>query len=400
MALIKCPACGGTVSDKAPRCPHCSAQLTGTDSLQQAVQDGMLTTSVTPQAESITPPAKAEETQHIPKLQRGVMYGPPQPEPTPAPQPVPVPQPAPQPAPEKRQSRGRSVLYIVLALLFAAACGAGVYIFMDKKQNKTKSTQVADAAGQTAAGQTAAANDDDWDDDDLGCEIYDPIPAGAENLYGNVYAVSTDDLINDDDSWIKPTLPYGCTRAAVFADRIWLRSSATNADNTNKLALIEYGTYLDVVSQYDDKWTEVRVADGQYAGSRGYVSAEFIISDDEFAVMDCNITPDASARESISTAKWRRALADAVVRQGWEWVSGKLIVSTPYKIDVAPRQMIAFRLFDPSDSTAFMAFIEFYEGDEEYRILGCTDDCDVRDITCTSAGTYRLELDFTRSLLE
>lgn len=372
MALIKCPACGGTVSDKAPRCPHCSAQL----NVQPA-------NTAEPTAETVIAAPTAAKTDPAPALQ---------PEPAPAPQPAPQP----KPAPEKRPSHGRSVLYIVLALLFAAACGAGVYIFMDKKQNKSKSTQVADAAGQTAA-----ANDDDWDDDDdLGCEIYDPIPAGAEYLYGNVYAISTDDLINDDDSWIKPVLPYGCTRAAVFADRIWLRSSATNADDTNKLALIEYGTYLDVVSQYDDKWTEVRVADGQYAGSRGYVSAEFIISDDEFAVMDCNITPDASARENISTAKWRRALADAVVRQGWELVSGKLIVHTPYKIDVAPRQMIAFRLFDPSDSTAFMAFIEFYDGDEEYRILGCTDDCDVRDITCTSVGTYRLELDFTRSLLE
>lgn len=312
------------------------------------------------------------------------------------------PQPTPQPAPviEKRPSHGRSVLYIVLALLFAAACGAGVYIFMDKKQNTAQSTQAADAAGQTAAGQTAAANDDDWDDDDPGCEVYDPIPGGAEHLYGNVYAVSTDDLDNDDDSWIKPVLPAGCTRAVVFADRIWLRGSMSTADNSNKLALIEYGTPLSVITQYGDKWTEVRVADGQYAGSHGYVSTEFIISDEEFDIMDCHITPDASSRESISTAKWRRALADAVVRQGWEWVSDKLIVHTPYKIDVAPRQMIAFRLFDPSDSTAFMAYIEFYDGDEEYRLLGCTDDCDVRDITCTSVGTYRLELDFTRALLE
>lgn len=381
MALIKCPACGGTVSDKAPRCPHCSAQLSAQP-----------TNTAEPTAETVIAAPTAAKADPAPAPQPVPETAVQQPEPTPAPQPEPAP--TPTPVPEKRPSHGRSVLYIVLSLLFAAACGAGVYIFMDKRQNTTKSKQIAEIDKQID-------NAYDWDDDDdLGCEIYDPIPAGAENLYGNVYAVSTDDLINDDDSWIKPVLPYGCTHAAVFADRIWLRSSATNANDTNKLALIEYGTYLDVVSQYDDKWTEVRVADGQYAGSRGYVSTEFIISDDEFDSMDLHITPDAASREKLSTAKWRRALTDAVRQYGWDEICAGLVVSSTYRIEVLPRELIAFRLFDPSDSTAFMAFIEFYEGDEEYRILGCTDDCDVRDITCTSAGTYRLELDFTRSLLE
>lgn len=27
MALIKCPECGGTISDKAVRCPHCGSDF-------------------------------------------------------------------------------------------------------------------------------------------------------------------------------------------------------------------------------------------------------------------------------------------------------------------------------------------------------------------------------------
>ncbi|MDE6861635.1 MAG: hypothetical protein K2J31_02675 [Alistipes sp.] len=383
MALIKCPYCGGTVSDKAARCPHCSRQFTGAGNLQNAPAAN---------AAAATPPAAAPASA---ETQIDNMYAPPRSAPIFAPTPAPG---------SKHSSQGRVLLYVVLALLFGAACGAGFYIFNDRKHKSSdsgKPSLAAAARTENVAEQHRAWDDDEagceYDDDDLGCIIHDPVPDGAEHLYGNVYAISTDELDECGD-WVKPLLPDNARRAAVFADRIWLRSSMSTSDSSNKLALLEYGTHLDVVSQPNDKWTEVRISGGEHHGLRGYAATEFIISVEQFSIMDSHITPDADSREKLSTAKWRRALTDAVCQYGWAGVTDGLIVSTPYKLEALPREVIAFRLFDPSDYTAFMAFIEFYDGDEEYRLLGCTDDCDVRHISVISTGTYRLELDFSSML--
>lgn len=37
MALIKCPECGGIVSDKAPSCPHCGFPLEASISVQEQI---------------------------------------------------------------------------------------------------------------------------------------------------------------------------------------------------------------------------------------------------------------------------------------------------------------------------------------------------------------------------
>lgn len=359
MALIKCPNCGGTISDQAPQCPHCNKPFAG-DAINHTQQ---------------AQPAPQE-----------VMYAPPRPKPT--------------PQPTAKSAGSRTLLYVVIALLFAAACGVGAYIFFDRKHKSDAADKTAAAA--TFAAEAEAVETDDWDDDPgceiSVCEIYDPIPNGAEHLYGNVYTVSTDAWLDECEGWIKPYLEDGTGRAAVFADRIWLRSSMSTDSDSNKLALLDYGTQLDVVSQPSDKWVEVSVSSGEYQYRRGYVSAGFVIDAQKFEIMDRSLTSDARSRENLSTAKWRRALTDALIKSNWQYCPGQLTVTRPYTIDVSPRQLTAFRIYDPSDDTCFIAYIEFYESDEEYRIVGMTYDCAIQNINCTSVGTYQLTLDFSRSL--
>lgn len=364
MALIKCPNCGATISDKAPQCPHCSTKPESS--------------GITTQSSNNTPAAPVTP---------------------PAPQPKSAPQPAPQ-QPAPHGGRGsRTLLYVILALLFAAACGVGVYIFMDRKH---KSEAADKRAANTLLADDATDDDftdeyyDDYSDDDLGCDVFDPIPEGAEHLYDNVYTVSTDAWLDECEGWIKPYLEDGTSRAAVFADRIWLRSSMSTGSDSNKLALLDYGTQLDVVSQPSNQWVEVSVSSGEYQCRRGYVSAEFVIDAQKFEIMDRSLTSDARSRENLSTAKWRRALTDALIKRGWQYCIGQLTVTCPYRIEVLPRELRAFRIYDPSDDTCFIAYIEFYEGDEEYRIVGMTYDCTIQNINCTSVGTYQLTLDFSR----
>lgn len=387
MALIKCPNCGGTVSDQAPQCPHCKAQL---------VDDNDII---------LQPDNPEEEPIHI---DIPSMYAPPRPDPiiddsvfnTTFDDPDFVIATTPQPT--AKSARGRAVLYIVLALLFAAACGVGVYIYMDNKQKSAKNELPASGDAADVV-QTIDDFDDGYDgydsgewDDDIGGDVFDPIPEGSEHLYGHVYAVSTDAWEDECKGWIKPYLPAGTARAAVFADRIWLRSSMSTGSDSNKLALLEYGTMLDVVSQPSDQWVEVRADSGESRGRSGYVSAEFIIDAANFEIMDRLLTSDAQSRSNLSTAKWRRALTDALITGNWQYCPGQLTVTRPYTIDVSPRQMMAFRIFDPSDGISCIAYIEFYEGDEEYRLLGCTYDCEILKGECTSTGSYRLTLDFSR----
>lgn len=354
MALVKCPVCGAMISDKAPRCPHCSTEPASIGITTQSSDDT-------------------------------------------APQPSPAPQPTPQPAPHG--GGGKAWLYMVLALIFAATCGVGVYIFMDKKHKSEEAADKRAADTRLAADDTAADAseycDDEWDDD-LGCEVYDPIPDGAEHLYGSVYSVSTDEWLDESEGWIKPYLEEGTSRAAVFADRIWLRSSMSTDSDSNKLALLDYGTQLDVMSQPSAQWVEVSVSSGENRGRSGYVSAEFVIDAQKFEIMNRSLTSDARSRENLSTAKWRRALTGALIKGGWQYCPGQLTVTCPYRIEVLPRELIAFRIFDPSDDTCFIAYIEFYEGDEEYRIAATTTDCNVNNIECTSMGTYQLTLDYSR----
>lgn len=376
MALTKCPNCGGTVSDKALRCPHCSMQLTAT------------APNAAPQPEKR--PEKRPQIYDV--VSHDLMYGPPRPEPKP--------KPAVNPRPA---ARGRAVLYIVLALLIAAACGVGVYIYMDRKQKDMNREHPAaypqprveptdDKTGGRAEVEKGVAAVEPAG------EAYDPIPDYAEHLYGNVYAISTDDLPDVNTGWIKSGISADVHYAAVFADRIWLRSSMSTSDDSNKLALLEYGTQLDIVSLPDGRWAEVCVTNGEYNGRRGYVSAEFITDTADFAAMNRLITPDQSSRDNLSTAKWRRALLYSLTRYGWDSCPQALTITRLYTADAAPRSMTAFRIYDPTDYTSIIIYIEFYEGDEEFRLLGRTDDCDIRNIASTSAGSYRIELDYSRAL--
>ncbi len=401
MALIKCPNCGGTVSDKALRCPHCSMQLTAT--APKAV----------PQPEKQPKPWTQIDDVERPDP----MYAPPRPEPEPKPAPTPIPTPVPTPAPTpvpapvpmpksvaspRPAARGRAVLYIVLALLFAAACGVGVYIYMDRKQKDTKrelpTTLTRPRVEPTAEKTVDSEKEAEVEVVEPVSETYDPIPDEAEHLYGNVYAISTDAWTDNNTGWMKPGISADVRYASVFADRIWLRSSMSASDDSNKLALLEYGTQLDIVSPPDGRWAEVRVTNGEYSGRRGYVSAEFIVDAADFAVMNRLITPDQSSRDNLSTAKWRRALLYSLTRYGWDNCEKGLTITRLYTADAAPRSMIAFRIYDHYDSTSIIIYIEFYEGDEEFRLLGMTADADIRNISSTSAGCYRIELDYSRIL--
>ncbi len=295
MALIKCPVCSGTISDKAAKCPHCGTQFEQRPQASAANGNG-----------------------------------------------------------------SHAWLYVLLALLLAAACGAGVYFYM--RHDK--------AAERPSAADKIAALVDRCDDssgdaygyceeyyvensDEYCCEEPAPMPYGevwsmdeypqlATHRYNDIYTVSTLSLTGDPE-WIKPLLPFGTGRAAVFADRIWLRGTTDSSSDNNKIALLEYGTVLNVVSVVNDKWVQVEVATGENRLRRGYVAQEFVI-----------------------------------------------VIGHMRKYDCAPRRFEVFRLSDPDTGNGVYALIEFFDGDEEYRTLGFTADYPIADIANTSLGVYEI----------
>lgn len=129
MALIKCPVCSGTISDKAAKCPHCGTQF-----------------EQRPKAPAATAEPAAAPAQQQPAQLR--------------------PAPAAAPAPAANRNGSHAWLYVLLALLLAAACGAGVYFY--KKHDKA-------AERPSAADKIAALVDrcDDSSGDAYGyCEEY------------------------------------------------------------------------------------------------------------------------------------------------------------------------------------------------------------------------------------
>ena len=370
MALIKCPVCSGTISDKAAKCPHCGTQF-----------------EQRPKAPAATAEPAAAPAQQQPAQLR--------------------PAPAAAPAPAANRNGSHAWLYVLLALLLAAACGAGVYFY--KKHDK--------AAERPSAADKIAALVDRCDDssgdaygyceeyyvensDEYCCEEPAPMPYGevwimdeypqlATHRYNDIYTVSTLSLTGDPE-WIKPLLPFGTGRAAVFADRIWLRGTTDSSSDNNKIALLEYGTLLDVVSVVNDKWVQVEVVTGENRLRRGYVAQEFVIDTDAFAVMHRHVTHDTASRNRFPQAKWRRALGAALRMLDVDADDDRVVIGHMRKYDCAPRRFEVFRLSDPDTGNGVYALIEFFDGDEEYRTLGFTADYPIADIANTSLGVYEI----------
>lgn len=369
MALIKCPVCSGTISDKAAKCPHCGTQFEQRPKAPAAT------------AEPVSAHAQ-QPAQHRP-----------------------APAAAPIPAANRRGTH--AWLYVLLALLLAAACGAGVY-FYTKHDKAAKRPSAADTIAalvdrcDDSSGDTYEYGEEYYAEniDEYCCEEPAPMPYGevwsmdeypqlATHRYNDIYTVSTLRLTGDPE-WVKPLLPFGTGRAAVFADRIWLRGTTDSSSDTNKIALLEYGTLLDVLSVVNDKWVQVEVVTGENWLRRGYVAQEFVIDTDAFAVMHRHVTHDTAARNRFPQAKWRRALGAALRMLDVDADDDRIMIEHIRKYDCAPRRFEVFRLSDPDTGNGIYAMIEFFDGDEEYRTLGFTADYPIAGIDNTSLGVYEI----------
>lgn len=122
MALINCPKCGGTVSDKAVICPHCGWKLTPADQ----------PLSYRPQ----------------PTIPQG--------------QPTPPPPPVRNPWPEQGKKSNSSSVIIILIVIFVLAIGGALawWLLNNKAGSKAESSSAADVATNTVAADVAKAIED------------------------------------------------------------------------------------------------------------------------------------------------------------------------------------------------------------------------------------------------
>ena len=313
MALIKCPECGGQLSDKAKKCPHCGAtmekilSLLSSSSVQPAQKVPPIVPVVPPlpvhdfsSEPTLTPPVppvpgemstqSASETvsaeipkEPVPAAESSYEPYPEQakapipvaapasaPAPTPInviPEPAPESAPTPAPAPEsqsdnshqgdkaepvkvKPRKRSSAALISIIVVAALGLLGAGGYFYYDK--------------------------------------VYLPKKIDAE-----------------------------APRYYTYAPSVVMRTTPAAGADYNKLGSLPYGTELITYSA-GSEWCNVKVnsVGNPLNGQVGYVAAPYVLGQSDFFLLN-SIFGDNDSKVIIKTAKCRKALLDYYKNSGY-----------------------------------------------------------------------------------
>jgi len=137
-------------------------------------------------------------------------------------------------------------------------------------------------------------------------------------------------------------------RFYVYANNLNLRSSKLAVDS-NQVGMVPYGTELVVYSN-EGGWAYVK-ADGQ----KGYVSSDYLLGSEDFALLD-GVWGNEESKEMVETSKCRLAVLDFLKTNGLPTGSDGWQIFTKLK-DVKPNSVAFPRLNDGYDDFTEFAFI-------------------------------------------
>lgn len=209
------------------------------------------------------------------------------------------------------------------------------------------------------------------------------------------YRVNTGELCPSLNSCIGPALDEGVAVAVIFADRINMRSSRSTSSSDNIIDKLEYGDQVRVVELCDDDWAKVEILNDKEEVVEGYVSSLYMCDTARFELMNSHVTPSKSSRSNISEAKWRRAVSEVLYNIGIMGVTPTITTDVAKICNMGgDERVVVFNLSREDNDLELLVAIEFFKGNEEFRLLAVIPGGSVVDVKSTGAHTYDMQYKF------
>lgn len=324
-------------------------------------------------------------------------------EPKPAEEPKPIVEPTTAPAtpvaPAAKKSNLKWWIISIVVLLAAAAAGCGIgFYYLSTLENQDSTDDVNVAAREVlcdVVDESRGSEGDDVSQLYATLEVHRTFDYGAWsdlNGYFNAdavsmldlgrYMVNTEELCYTEHRWSKPSLDRSATEAMVYAHpSLRIRTAPSTSGTSTIINGLLYGSKVRIIERVNNDWAEVEVLSGDfehpdsesaYIGLRGYVHTQFLTTEKMFNIMNRHVTPSVERREVFNQTKWRRAMTDILYALGATPVSPVIDIDIAAKFErrEIPESLLVLHINSSEENVELLAFVEFYESDEEYRILG------------------------------
>ena len=150
--------------------------------------------------------------------------------------------------------------------------------------------------------------------------------------------------------WFKDYIhDMNAPRTYVYATNLFLRSSKDEDSESNRIGKIPYGAEVVTYSNQND-WAEVK-----FDGETGYVSSDYLLSYDDFRLLD-GVWGNEEAKEVVMTSKCRRAILDFLKYSNWKSGADAWQIYTKAK-EVQPNSVLYPSLNDGYSDFSEFAFI-------------------------------------------
>ena len=214
-------------------------------------------------------------------------------------------------------------------------------------------------------------------------------PEAIVEISEGVNRFYTNELLKREFSLTKGGIERDATRAVIFANTVNLRSSRSTQSNANVVKSVKYGTAVDILRLYNNGWAEISFTEADGHTYSGFVSDEFIVSPTDFMLMDRYITTTSALRKEFSQAKWRHAATDILTSLGLNTESVNVEVSVAKRFTAKCGDDIVGFIVSREDSPiSLIAIVEFYEGDQNYHMLGIIPGSEILKISESDEGRY------------
>ena len=429
MALINCRNCGKQVSDRADRCPHCRAELHAAEVITEdrvevateveAAESAVAEVEAAPEAnepsviEAVEEAAEAvveEAAESVEEAAEAVVESVEEEIETAVEEEYEEEEEEEEPQPRRKW---RWMILPLTFLIIAVATCALVYMLFatDVPQEAPRQHGVqltattSDSGAHTSAvepmkEEVAVEEDVEQQPADSRHLEYGEWGAHIANFFRTEaiayigdgrYRVNTGDLCPRLNSCVNPRLEEGVATAVVFADKINMRSSASTSSSENIIHKLLFGDYVHVVAVEEGDWAKVEVMTDDESIVEGYVSILYLTDTARFELIKTHIAPERADRADISEAKWRRALAETMYNIG-------ITATTPHiSADVAKiysggdERVVVFELSRVDSEVKLLVALEFFEGNEEFRLLAIIPGSSVIEIDDTGDHTYDIK---------
>ena len=222
------------------------------------------------------------------------------------------------------------------------------------------------------------------------------------------FCFRTTELCVNKHNWLASKLDSTETIAYVYATPVLcIRSQAYSTDQRTILNGLKFGTRLMILERLPNNWAKVQYIKGETEGPVngtliGYVSMEYLTNEKTYNIMKRHVLPTLDDEARFSVSKWRRAAADIIYIAGATFYGPKVNVTIENVKEISRNQesVVVFGLTREDSDIKLLAFVEFYAGDNEYRILGIIPGERVADgdIAFYNTGDYHIKYSTTKSI--